>query len=117
MLGVYNSDYQVALNFTYQLSIYVPSEVTSWLHPYMSVVLGITSSIILCLFLTLCRKVVQHHGLGPWRSRRTSAVRTAAAAAVQVRRGKLITHMLTLERLRRGKSLTHILLCSHVHNG
>ncbi|KXZ48245.1 hypothetical protein GPECTOR_29g25 [Gonium pectorale] len=69
VLGVYNSDYVRKMSFEYGLSVYVPSTSRTWLHPYMSVVLGVTASIILCLFMTLCRRLVQRYGWGPFRPR------------------------------------------------
>ena len=49
--------------------VYVPAANRTWLHPYMSVVLGVTASIILCLLMTLCRRLVQRFGWGPFRAR------------------------------------------------
>ncbi|KAG2494677.1 hypothetical protein HYH03_007193 [Edaphochlamys debaryana] len=65
VLGVYNSDYVRQTAFDSTLAIYVPSTQRTWLHPYMSVVLGVTASIILCLLMTLCRRLIQRYGWGP----------------------------------------------------
>lgn len=70
VLGVYNNDYLKSQAVQYSLNVYVPSHGSTWLHPYMSVVLGVTASIILCLFMTLCKRFLQRHGLGPWRNQR-----------------------------------------------
>ncbi len=55
--------------FNYTLSMYVPRYSRTWLHPYMSVVLGITASVILCLLMTLCRRIMQRYGWVPFRPR------------------------------------------------
>ncbi|KAG2423831.1 hypothetical protein HXX76_014991 [Chlamydomonas incerta] len=69
VLGVYNSEYVRQAPYDFTVSVYVPSASRTWLHPYMSVVLGVTASIILCLLMTLCRRLVQRFGWGPFRSR------------------------------------------------
>ncbi|KAG2441255.1 hypothetical protein HYH02_010098 [Chlamydomonas schloesseri] len=69
VLGVYNSEYVRQAPYDFSVSVYVPASSRTWLHPYMSVVLGVTASIILCLLMTLCRRLVQRFGWGPFRSR------------------------------------------------
>lgn len=31
--------------------------------PYMSIVLGVTVSLFLCLFMSICKRLIQRHGL------------------------------------------------------
>ncbi|EFJ43998.1 hypothetical protein VOLCADRAFT_95862 [Volvox carteri f. nagariensis] len=69
VLGMYNSDYSLQAPYNYTISMYVPTQSRTWLHPYMSVVLGVSASIILCLIMTLCRRVLQRYGWGPFRPR------------------------------------------------
>lgn len=67
ILGVHNSNLLYGLNFTYTLTTFVPSSGPSYIAPYMSIVLGITAAIILCLLMTLCRRIIQRYGLCCWR--------------------------------------------------
>jgi hypothetical protein len=49
------------------LSVYVPSDPPSILHPYMSIVLGVTAAILLCLVMTLAKRIiVRFRLLPPW---------------------------------------------------
>ncbi|KAL6757925.1 hypothetical protein V8C86DRAFT_1605236 [Haematococcus lacustris] len=69
VLGLYNSDYLRSSFYTYQLDLAVPGTSTVWLHPYMSVVLGITSAVVLCLALTLCKRYLlarRSRGMASW---------------------------------------------------
>lgn len=69
VLGVYNSDYTRTTPFRFSVNVYVPTSSTTWLHPYMSVVLGVTASVILCLFMTVCHRIIQRYGWSPFRRR------------------------------------------------
>ncbi|MEW5302588.1 MAG: hypothetical protein WDW36_005357 [Sanguina aurantia] len=63
MVGVYNSDYVRSRQFYYTLSVYAPTTAGTWLRPYMTVVLAITGTIVLCLFLALIKRMVSRYGL------------------------------------------------------
>jgi len=71
VLGVYNSAYIRRASFTYQLEISISSPSSTWLKPYMSVVLGVAASVLLCVMATLCKRLLQRRGWGPWRHRAT----------------------------------------------
>ncbi|GIL67976.1 hypothetical protein Vafri_21230 [Volvox africanus] len=73
VLGLYNSDYVQKGTYKYTLKVIIPSLSSTWLQPYMSVVLGVSASLILCLLMTLCRRILQRYGWGPFRQRATDA--------------------------------------------
>ncbi|GBF97690.1 hypothetical protein Rsub_09748 [Raphidocelis subcapitata] len=65
VLSVYNSPYNMQQNFSYSLSVYVPSDPPSILHPYMSIVLGVTAAVLLCLIMTLAKRLIVRFRLLP----------------------------------------------------
>lgn len=69
VLSIFNSDYMSRGNYTYTLDIFVPADMPTFLHPYMSIVLGVTAAVILCLLMTLAKRLVNRYGLFPWRRR------------------------------------------------
>lgn len=69
VVGVYNNQYFKQQPLQYTLTVSVPPASKTWLHPYMSVVLGVTASVILCLFMTLFRRIAIRRGWGPFRQR------------------------------------------------
>ncbi|GLI65139.1 hypothetical protein VaNZ11_008597 [Volvox africanus] len=73
VLGLYNSDYVREGTYNYTLKVIIPTQGRTWLQPYMSVVLGVSASLILCLLMTLCRRILQRYGWGPFRQRATDA--------------------------------------------
>lgn len=70
IVGMYNSEYIRSSAFYYQVEVFVPAPTAAWLHPYMSVVLGITAAIVLCLVMTLCKRMVMRNGWGPFSAAR-----------------------------------------------
>lgn len=81
MVSIFNNDYVVSMPFMYSLAFYVMGEGGSYLHPYMSILLGVTAAVILCLVMTLCKRVVVRYGFVPWRWRQRQRQLQAAAAA------------------------------------
>ncbi|GIL78675.1 hypothetical protein Vretifemale_8088, partial [Volvox reticuliferus] len=69
VLGLYNSDYVREGSYNYTLKVIIPTLSHTWLRPYMSVVIGVSASLLLCLFVTLCRRILQRYGWGPFRQR------------------------------------------------
>eukprot|EP00798_Chlamydomonas_sp_ICE-L_P024890 gene24890-10555_t len=77
VIGIYNS---LSMPYTYTITVEVPSPNFSWLKPYMSIIIGITASILLCVLLTLCKRHMQRRGLGPWRPSALTPEQDAASA-------------------------------------
>lgn len=65
VLSMYNSPYLMQQNFSYSLNVFVPSESPSILHPYMSIVLGVTAAVLLCLVMTLAKRIIVRFSLLP----------------------------------------------------
>jgi hypothetical protein len=87
ILSIHNSDFLYQQPFTYSVRAFVPSSGPSMMQPYMSIVLGVTAAVILCMFLTVCKRCIQRHGFGPWIRPEQPQRRTASARAnfIQVR--------------------------------
>lgn len=81
VVSVFNNDYVTSTPFIYSLTFYVMAEGSSYLHPYMSILLGVTAAVILCLAMTLCKRVVVRYGFVPWRWRQRRRQLLQAAAA------------------------------------
>jgi hypothetical protein len=81
VVSIFNNDYVVSMPFMYSLAFYAMGESGSYLHPYMSILLGVTAAVILCLAMTLCKRVVVRYGFVPWRWRQRQQQLQAAAAA------------------------------------
>jgi drug/metabolite transporter (DMT)-like permease len=84
VVSVFNNDYVTSTPFIYSLTFYVMAEGSSYLHPYMSILLGVTAAVILCLAMTLCKRVVVRYGFVPWRwrQRRRQLLQAAAGGGV-----------------------------------
>lgn len=102
VVGIYNSDYTRNLPISYQLNVGVPQGgSSSWMHPYMSVVLGVTAAIILCLLLTLTKRFLQRRGIGPWRNQRLAIQGGQGTPVISVRvglwcQGKMLQSVMSL---------------------
>jgi hypothetical protein len=53
VVGLYNSVYDRSSSVSYQLDVWIPSQYSTWLQPYLSVVLGVTAAVALCMFMTV----------------------------------------------------------------
>jgi hypothetical protein len=72
IMGVLNSEYLVADPFIYSLRFFVPGDVPTLLHPYMSIVLGVTAAVLLCLVMTLAKRVIMRMGWLGWQRPQTN---------------------------------------------
>jgi hypothetical protein len=83
VVSIFNNNYVVSMPFIYSLAFYVSAEKNSYLHPYMSILLGVTAAVILCLAMTLCKRVVVRYGFVPWRWRQRQRQMQAGGAGGQ----------------------------------
>lgn len=67
MVSIFNNDYAVSSPFIFSLTFFVMAESGSFLHPYMSILLGVTAAVVLCLAVTLAKRLVIRYGLWPAR--------------------------------------------------
>lgn len=81
VVSIFNNNYVVDTPFIYSLAFYVMAESGSTLHPYMSILLGVTAAVILCLAMTLCKRVVVRYGFVPWRWQQRQQQLAAAGGA------------------------------------
>eukprot|EP00879_Flechtneria_rotunda_P010945 GHRR01011437.1.p1 GENE.GHRR01011437.1~~GHRR01011437.1.p1 ORF type:complete len:481 (+),score=240.76 GHRR01011437.1:494-1936(+) len=51
----------------FTLGFFQMSDQHTFLHPYMSILLGVTAAVVLCLAMTLCKRLIIRYGLVPWR--------------------------------------------------
>eukprot|EP00899_Mesostigma_viride_P007560 jgi/Mesvir1/16805/Mv15170-RA.2 len=74
--GIYNMDYyeHSVVEFTLELTS-LSSDGALNINPFMNIIFGIVSSMLLCLLMTVCKKMVQH---------RNMRAREAAAAAPEL---------------------------------
>ncbi|KAF6252013.1 hypothetical protein COO60DRAFT_1704488 [Scenedesmus sp. NREL 46B-D3] len=81
VVSILNNDYAVSEPFQFTLKFFVMTDQGSFLHPYMSILLGVTAAVVLCLAMTLCKRVVMRYGIVPWRWRQRRRELAEAAAA------------------------------------
>mmetsp|Transcript_611 Transcript_611/g.1825 ORF Transcript_611/g.1825 Transcript_611/m.1825 type:complete len:424 (+) Transcript_611:1632-2903(+) len=64
IFGIFNMDYYRHVDMQYQFMV-SSAESSSLMPftPYMSIVLGVTVSLFLCLFMSICKRLIQRHGL------------------------------------------------------
>jgi hypothetical protein len=64
IFGIFNMDYyrHSEMDFVFMVSG-VDGESMMPFTPYMSIVLGVTVSLFLCLFMSICKRLIQRHGL------------------------------------------------------
>jgi hypothetical protein len=72
VLSVYNSAYTYRSPFSYRLDVFAAAASREGtVHPYMSIVLGVTAAVVLVLLMTVARRLVARFGLPvPWGPRR-----------------------------------------------
>ena len=67
VISVFNNDYVILEPFTSTLGFFVEAYDGSVpLHPYMSILLGVTAAVIPCPTVMLFKRVIAGLGMGPW---------------------------------------------------
>ena len=66
ILSILNSDYLIVEPYNYSLNFFIPNDVPTMLHPYMSIVLGVTAAVILCVVMTLAKRLMVRLGWVRW---------------------------------------------------
>ncbi|WIA15899.1 hypothetical protein OEZ85_012648 [Tetradesmus obliquus] len=57
VVSIFNNDYAVTEPFQFTLNFFIMADQGTFMHPYMSILLGVTAAVILCLAMTLCSRV------------------------------------------------------------
>lgn len=64
IFGIFNMDYYRHTRMDYKFMVsHVDGGGLMPFTPYMSIVLGVTVSLFLCLFMSICKRLIQRHGL------------------------------------------------------
>ncbi|WIA36077.1 hypothetical protein OEZ86_007429 [Tetradesmus obliquus] len=53
VVSIFNNDYAVTEPFQFTLNFFIMADQGTFMHPYMSILLGVTAAVILCLAMTL----------------------------------------------------------------
>lgn len=78
IFGVYNMDYYKHESGRVKVSVDMSSDTYLQVNPFMSIILGVISSMFLCLFMSVCKKLFHRHS--SWRrENETAALQTALA--------------------------------------